>query len=209
MSITDKLTDAYHAHADALPQFGWPSEIVRWMELLVCFIHQSRETGAIEDVREALTIWQKLDLIAPARLVGVTPGSEEEVILLFTLKQHGFDSDEAKRALSMAIETAQAVAAHYGGKIQRCLRVHAIALRDELMRTFEDTGLNESKLRYAVTHWLQNTTNAPISLEHESMLAFCRDNEIDMDALRAAADELDINLSQLDDLFDLQAKRMS
>jgi hypothetical protein len=206
MSLKEKLAEAFRAYGDALPQYGWPSEVDRWMELLVCVIHQTRSASRIEDVREVLEIWQKLDLIAPQRLVAVAPGSEQEVVLLFILKQEGFNPDEAKRAVEAAVKTAEAVNVHYNGKIQHCLRAHATMLRDELVQAFENTGLPEGKMRYAVTHWLQNTTNAPISLEHESVLAFCRDNGIDMGALREAADELDINLSQLDDLLEAQAE---
>jgi hypothetical protein len=207
ISLREQLADAFQAHRDDLPQYGWPSEVDRWMELLVCIIHQTRPNGAIQDVREVLEIWRKLELISPPRLVAVAPGNEEEVVMLFTLKQQGFSADEAKLAVGAAVKTAQAVNVHYNGKVQHSLRTHATMLRDELVQAFEDTGLPEQRIRYAVTHWLQNTINAPISLEHESVLAFCRDNGIDMHALREAADELDINLSQLDDLLDAQVQR--
>jgi hypothetical protein len=206
VSLKEQLAEAYRAHADSLPQYGWPSEVDRWIELLVCVIHQTRSAGRIEDVREVLEIWQKLDLISPSKLVAVKAGSEEEVVLLFTLKQEGFNPDEARRAVEAATKSAEAININYKGKVQHCLRAHATTLRDELVLALGNTGLAEDKIRYAVTHWLQNTTNAPISLEHESVLAFCKDNGIDIGALREAADELDINLSQLDDLLNAQVE---
>ena len=206
-SLKDQLNSAFHAHGTDLPQYGWPSEADRWTELLVCLIHQTRSAGAIEEVREAIEIWRRLDLVAPSELAAIQSGSKEELVMLFTLEKLGFTDEQAKEALGAAMKAAQAVNLRYSGKIQRCLRTYATLLRDELIQIFSDTGLPEDKIRYAITHWLQNTTNAPISLEHETVLAFCRDNETDLTALHEAADELNLNLSQLDDLLEARMRQ--
>jgi len=209
MDAAASLADALEAHGDELPQFGWPSETARWMELLVCLVHQVRASGDIKEVRRALAIWRELKLIRPPDLTSVTKGGQDEIVLQVVLKRHGFNEEEASRAVSVAVRAASEVTTRYAGKLQRCLRAHAEAARDELLNAFAEVGVPAERLRFALTHWLQNTTNAPLSLEHESVVAFCTAHDISLQDLREAADELDVNLSQLDDLLDLQADRRS
>jgi hypothetical protein len=209
MDVVASLTDALEAHGEQLPQFGWPSETGRWMELLICLVHQMRPSGDIQEVRRALSIWRELGLVGPGALTSVTKGGEDEIVLQFVLKRHGFGEGEALDAVRMVVSAASAVVTRYGGKLQRCLRAHAEAARDELATAFAEVGVPLERLRFALTHWLQNTTNAPLSLEHESVVAFCTGHGISMQELRKAADDLDLNLSQLDDLLDLRAQHQA
>jgi hypothetical protein len=206
LSATQRLADVLELHREKLPQFGWPSEAQRWKELLVCLIHQTRQVGAISEVRNVLAIWEALDLIAPDKLLGVGERTNEEAFLLFTLKRHSFSDLEARSALDLARRAAEAISKNYEGKVQLLLRKHATNLRDEAVNILSNAGLSEDKTRFAITHWLQNTTNAPLSLENASVRAFCQENEIENSALVRAADELDINLALVDDLLDLLVK---
>jgi len=204
MEAKSRLIEVLETHGGALPQYGWPSEVDRWMELLVCLLHQVRREGSIAEVREALAIWRDLGLITPAELLHAAPGEEDETALRVVLKRHGFTDDEAREAVGIARGMARAMVERYGGKIQRCLRRHAEAARDELAEALGTAGVPPAALRFALTHWLQNTTNAPVSLEHDTVVEFCRAHGATMEELRDAADELDLNLSQLDDLLELE-----
>ena len=206
MDAKARLLEAYQAHGASLPEYGWPSETDRWMELLVCVLHQVRREGPITEVREALLLWRELGLISPAALASLAQEEEYEIALRIALRRRGFSAEEAQEGVAVARELAAAVLARYDGKIQLFLRRHAEAALEELADALGGAGVPADTLRFALTHWLQNATNAPLSLGHESVEAFCRKHELSAEQVRAAADDLDLNLALLDDLLEAAAR---
>ena len=167
-------------------------------------LHQVRREGPITEVREALLLWRtRADFASGAGFTGAGRG----------IRNRAPDSAPAAWVL------CRGSAGGRGGRPRaRCggacpLRRQDSAFSDvaeaaleELADALGGAGVPADTLRFALTHWLQNATNAPLSLGHESVEAFCRKHELSAEQVRAAADDLDLNLALLDDLLEAAAR---
>ena len=201
-SLQSNLASIIDDYGSDLPVGNWSSEKDRWQELLVCMINQVKPEPNMDEVREATDIWEKLNLASPSTLSTIKDDDREYSFLVMTLLQYDFTEHEAQTAVNTAIALAKAVTDNYNGKIQTCIRKYSAALRDELTKTFAEIGLDDSQVNYGVVHWLQNTTNAPLSLSHESVTAFCKETNVTQQELWNAADNLEINLAVIDDVLE-------
>lgn len=201
-SLQGSLASIINDYGSDLPVGNWSSEKDRWQELLVCMINQVKPEPNMDEVREATEIWEKLNLTSPRALSAIKEDDREHSFLLMTLMQYDFTADEALTAVNMVIALGKIVSQNYNGKLQTCIRKYAAALRDELTKTFADVGLDNSQINYGVVHWLQNTMNAPLSLSHKSVIAFCREKNVTPQELWDAADQLEINLAVIDDVLE-------
>lgn len=200
--LEDILSDILLNYGVDLPTSLWASEKDRWLELLICVINQVVPAPNITEVREIVDIWEKLHFTSPASLSAIQTSSKEYAVMIITLQQYGFDDQEATVAANSAIGLAKAVQHHYHGKIQTIIRKHAEALQKDLVDAFAAIDLDSTQINYAVIHWLQNTANAPLTLSHQAVKNFYKEKGIDEAALVAAADQLDINLSVIDDVLE-------
>lgn len=204
-SLQGTLASIINDYGSDLPVGNWSSEKDRWQELLVCMINQVKPEPNMDEVREVTEIWEKLNLTSPMILSALKEDDREYSFLVMTLLQYDFTEHEALTTVNMAIALGKAVADNYNGKIQTCIRKYAVALRDELTKTFADVGLDDSQINYGVVHWLQNTMNAPLSLSHQSVTAFCKEKGVTPQELWNAADILEINLAVIDDVLERRA----
>lgn len=201
--VDDSLLDLFNKYGSDLPQYQWASETERWMELLLCLTDQTIKESDLNNVREALQMCWRLDLIEPAHLVTHDLNSRGTQTILLVLERHGLSLDQAQQTLKLWIKAAEMVEQHYGGKLQLALRKHAENLRQELCEMFAGLELTPDRLRFAMTLWLQNVVSAPLSLEQPSLAAFCEENDAKLESLFMAADKLNVNVAVLDDLIEL------
>jgi hypothetical protein len=132
------------------------------------------------------------------------PGSQARTVFEYVLNQYGFSDEEAESATATLSQAGAVIHREYGGKLQRYLRRHAKAMRDDLTQAFGNDALAKPKLQYAITHWLQNAFGLPISLQSEAVAEFCKEEDVTIEQLWQAADQLDINLAIVDDVLEIE-----
>lgn len=206
MDLKKQLNELFEHYGEDLGDYAWLYESDRWVELIFCLLNQCVDQDP-EIIREAASMLQNLDLLNTEDMVSLgKPGHEKTIAAAYVLKAHGFSEKEARRAIVLLASTAKAIQKTYGGKIQRYLRKHGMAMREELVNAIGFDSLDQGQLRYAITHWLQNALSLPISLEHQAILGFCRKNNVTLEDLLHTADDLDLNIALLDDLLEIEQK---
>jgi hypothetical protein len=205
MDLKTRLQELCARHESDLATYAWVSEDDRWAELVFCLLDQCHRQDP-ETTRSAVTTLQYLDLLESAKLalLDQPAGAEAATVVAYVLKQHGFPPEPVAKSLSVLAHVAQALQRDHGGKMQRYMRRHAEALRDDLVGALSNGALSGAEWRYAVSHWLQNAFSLPLSLEHEAVKEFCAQNEVSTQDLWLAADELDLNLALVDDLLEME-----
>jgi len=200
VDVKMKLAALYERHADDMGDHAWPSEGERWGELVFCVLVQCGGEST-EATRRAVSILEQLALLSPSKLASMQPGSPEQSAFAHVLSCAGFAAEESARTLQLLPALARAVNGRYGGKLQRLVRSHAEQLRDALVTEFASPHLGEAQLREAMSHWLQNAFNLPLSLQNKVVSAFCEANNLTIETLTAAIDDLDLNLALVDDIL--------
>lgn len=198
MTLADRLQRMYEKHRAELPEYAWASERDRWAELVFCLLSRLREEE-LEATRAAVDLLNLLGLLRVEVLAGLS--GEDASILQRVLRSHGFSPAQASRAAEVLAAVAARTQQEYDGKLQRVLRKHGELLRRELSAAFTACGLEQTELDHAVSQWLQNAVNLPISLENDAVKAFCKSQRVRLDQLLEAADALDVNVALVDDLL--------
>ena len=193
--LAQDLQRLYFTARSRMAHYPWSSEQERWAELVFCLldrIHPNHDRA----VRSAVRILLQLRLLDVEKLVAMRrPTEEHPFVLTYVLRQHGFDEKEAAHSVQLLMNTARVVQEHFDGKMQRFLRQHGTAMRDELTGLFGDLELDSQELRYAIALWLQNALFMPIPLEHESLVAFLERKNVDLEELLEASDEIGLNIA--------------
>ncbi|MGB8951187.1 MAG: hypothetical protein WCC06_00775 [Candidatus Aminicenantales bacterium] len=204
MDLKTQLQKLFEKHEPDIGEYAWMYETDRWAELVFCLLNQCGRQ-APETARMAVDMLQNLELIQVDKLAAIRKLNDENaVVLSYILKRYGFSEGDSQRAIRLLAHVARVIQKEYGGKIQRCLRRHGEMIRDELAGAFGSELLKEAQLRYALSHWLQNAFSLPISLEHRAVKEFCRKNRVRIQDLWRASDDLDLNISLVDDLLDME-----
>jgi hypothetical protein len=205
MSLKSDLERVYQQYGPTLGNYAWMSETDRWAELVFCLLQQcGGEDPAL--TRDAVAALQYLGLINIERLSTVANGdisSEDAILLAAILKRQGFSQEASQSAVSLLSHVARVLKEGYDGKVQRYLRKYGQAMVDELVNAFGTEALEEDRLRYAITYWLQNVLSMPVSLAHPAVIRCCEKHSASLDDLLACADELDLNITVVDDLLEL------
>ena len=205
VDLNEELRSLAERHLPELDDLRWASEADRWAELIFCVLNSFAE-DAPERCRLATGTLAELDLLAPATLAGVDdPHSEAHIMAKHVLRLHGFTEANLAGVLGALGTVSRQTIAGFDGKLQRYLRQLGEAARDSLAARFGDSP----QLRRAVTHWLQNTLNLPLSLEDQAVREFCERLAITQADLEAAADSIDLNVAVVDDIIGLAAARES
>jgi hypothetical protein len=195
----------------------WYNEQHRWIELvgalLSAKLHIPNST-----LRLMLQQLRTLDLLSIPRLLQTSPifvdASSEEVVLetLATLRDRGLSEADAMDAAKVIHEAAHCLGDKYNGKVQLALRKAGEELLNAMRKEIKLESLSEEELRVALTIWLQNVLNLPISLSLPSIQRFCKTHGISAMRLIEGADHIDLNMAALDDLvehWDLKQRRSS
>lgn len=204
MDLSSELRELSLRHLDSLGPMPWAAEADRWAELVFCLLNAVAADDP-ERSRELTDDLHRFGLIEPAVLLEVDdPASDTHRVVRHLLDRYGFDRAQITTATGVLARLARFVTDGYGGKLQRYLRRNAERMRDELVSELGG-GTPEPLLRLAVTHWLQNAVDLPLSLEDDAVRAFCAARGIDQATLELAADEVGLNLALVDDVIRLEA----
>jgi hypothetical protein len=196
-------------HADQLAAtHQWLSERERWSELVFA-VFASVSQLSEERLRAVVQEMNALDLLTVPGLAEIKRGglgSEHGHSCLTFMLEAGIPQLVAKRGLTSAAEAAHAIQKTCGGKVQLWLRSHGERMLTDLLKTIRFTRLGKEEAQYALTYWLQNVLAMPLSLRDKNVLQFARQNHFSVNAVVAAADELDLNLALVDDLIHLDQR---
>ncbi|GAA0404298.1 hypothetical protein GCM10009541_54380 [Micromonospora gifhornensis] len=204
MDLPSELRELSLRHLDGLGAIPWAAEADRWAELVFCLLNAVAGDDP-ERSRELTDDLHRFGLIEPAVLLDVDdPASDTHRVVRHLLDRYGFDQAQIVTAAGVLSRLAQFITDGYGGKLQRYLRRNAERMRDELVSELADEA-PQPLLRLAVTHWLQNAVDLPLSLENAAVQEFCAARGIDQAALELAADEVGLNLALVDDVIRLEA----
>jgi hypothetical protein len=194
--VKSHLFKLYFENTPLLAKHPWEWETERWFELIFCILTEG--IGIKPSLaRRATNALAELKLIS-VPLLARDPKTDliKEVLL-----QIGFSKDEANKATDAIVRISEVSKQKWNGHIQKFLRKYGEAMVDELSDGLS-AALNEKGARRAATLWLQNVVNAPLLLESDSHVQqFCRKHGITPCSLVDLADELDANVSFVDDLL--------
>jgi predicted ester cyclase len=204
--VVERLEALYAEYAPAMTGYVWLSEADRWAEFAFCLANQCGTADA-EATRAAVDDLYGQGLLRVSTLAAVDdPAETVAVVAAYTLERYGFTEAESERAVRLLSDVARALQTHADGKQQRFVRQFGEQLRDELVEAADTEAVDEARLRYATTHWLQNAFELPISLQHEAIEAFCERHDVTPEELWRAADEAELNVAVVDDLLNLDRK---
>lgn len=209
-----ELTDAHYLIARLMAQpeanlllesHRWPNERERWRELVAC-IFVSAIAEPDHEVREVVDVLERMALLEAAHWGGGTAeereGLQRRVVTVLT--EEGISREDAQRAVTALHEVAAVLTEKYESKVQVLLRKHAHALLGALLREFSPRTISAGAVKEALTLWLQNVANLPISVDDQHVQSFCSAHNLTTVQLTQAADDLDVNVGLLDDLIQLR-----
>jgi hypothetical protein len=180
----------------------WISEEDRWFELIFSLLVTACD----------LPEWQVrgvVDRIASIRLLSIDALADPDGVALGRAKamaiEGGLGADGVEGALNAAAEAARAVKRDYGGKLQKLLRAESERLLNSITVAFGIDSLTRDQTGAALTYWLQNIMNAPLSLRDGDLAGFAQAQGLSPDDVIRGADSLDLNIALVDDLIRLNA----
>jgi len=177
----------------------WPNETDRWHELVHALLNPILPLSDLH-VRAIVDRLAILELLDSSAWASASEHSTIRQRLVAVLTAEGLERTVAERAAAVLAEAARSLARGYGGKAQRCLRAVGEQALAMLGEAFDLPSLGKTASREALTVWLQNVANMPISLADESVIDYCNEQEVSLDELVQAADEIELNIAVLDDL---------
>jgi hypothetical protein len=186
----------------------WVSEAERWKELVFALLTRTTSLPQVT-VRVVTDTLFHLDLLRVSSLSGIRKGRppapdfndphSQRIIQL--MLDGGFTHEEARKGVTAVCEAAAALATRFSGKIQCYLRSYGERMLEEAPAMFQFSQMDRQTVRSAITFWLQNVLNMPLSLQDKSVESFSRDNGLTSAQCFQAADDLDINVAVIDDLL--------
>jgi hypothetical protein len=193
----------YVAGGSVASSHQWLWEGERWKELVFALLAQVSTVGE-DAVREIADELYQLDLLDVETLAGLRrKGRGDESTagrIIAIMREGGIGKDEAALGLASICDAASGLVANHSGKIQFYFRAHAQRMVKDAQKVFGLSAMKEHEARMAITYWLQNVLNMPLSLQDKTINTFAGEHGVTGAALYAAADELDLNVALLDDL---------
>jgi hypothetical protein len=207
LEIYELLKTIYLQNMTSIPSsYQWENESHRTQELFFCLLHEMSDNEGLLD-REMIEGMSRIGLfdikrMANSQIVGRKDATGLAGAFVETMIENGFDKEQATRCTESLFRLAKVIEEKYNGKMQIFLRKYALMMLDELEREiYSEVRVDKSKLRNAITLWLQNTLEMPILLDDNVTKTFCSSKNITKDKLIEAADRLDLNLAVVDDLL--------
>lgn len=206
MDYRMQLKRLFDQYGPLIKGHPWTSEDDRWAELVFCLLLQCSQKDA-KSIRLLVTDLRKLSLLDIDRMVSLDdPANQTRVVFVYMLQHHMFAEGTIAKTCTLLAHVARHLRENYDGKIQRFLRHHGEAMRDELVGELSSASLNESILTAGITLWLQNVLSIPISFQPSVVSDFCRANSISPEDLWEASDAMNLNLAVVDDLLEIASK---
>lgn len=183
----------------------WLSEVERWKELVFSLLSRALPLSSAV-VRHAVAFLASLGLLEiDAELTGPEHAVRRRR-LTEALLDLGWSDENAARAFGIIREAGQGLDQHFSGKVQLALRKYAELMLVELTATFAFTALDEAATRDALTLWLQNVADLPVSLRTPDLTDFCQRYGVDEPTVIRVADSINVNLAFLDDVLASHAR---
>lgn len=194
--------------SDLVHNHPWIWEVDRWKELVFSLLTRTADVPE-HGLRVLVDDLERLGLLDVALLARMAGASDPSVRGRFVklLQERGLSEEDARRAMTTLCEAAVGLQNHHQGKIQHYLRHYGEMMLRDLPTTFRFTALSEQAAREAITYWLQNVANVPLSLADTSLDQFCRENQLSIDDIFAAADAINLNVALVDDLAQRYVER--
>jgi hypothetical protein len=182
----------------------WLWEGDRWKELVFALVTRTSNLSeaATRAVTEQLLHLGLLEVRGLAAIEPVSLGPDvlsARIIDIF--HEAGMTGEDALRSFTTIREAAKALTKHHDGKVQLFLRRCAEQMIEEAMHLFNFSELSSNEATYALTYWLQNVANMPVSLKDETVKALASQHGLTVDDIFEAADALDINVALVDDIL--------
>jgi len=186
----------------------WPRETDRWRELVFALLTRviSRPEQEIRDLTNRLQLLGLLEIdeCGEMPLRGTIP---DPTGVHYRRMLEVFNDTKISRAEAIAgsraiHEAARVLVDRFEGRIARCIRAAGAKIVEDLLQTFRFEVISERTAEEALTYWVQNVMSIPLSLNDESVRAFCRAHGITPKELETAADDLDVSIALVDDLTD-------
>ena len=204
MDVHDELKDLTVRFEDDLGLMPWASEVDRWLELLFCILNSFVDDAVL--ARDMADLVQQLGLAEPAKLAeAADETSTAGVVLRHILRDGGLADEDVAAAARVLSQAGTAVQEKYEGCFQLGLRRYATVVRDGIAADLS-ASQPDARLTRAVTHWLQNTSNMPLSMASDEVVAFCRERGLSVGDIETAADRIGLNVAVVDDVIALANK---
>lgn len=183
----------------------WPHEEDRWQELVFCLLSRCLTRPEVE-VRQLTGLLRFLNLLKvsdwdDSEAADDSDNNRVAERAFEVLTENGINAADAKRCVEVIGQAAMSLSDAYDGKVQQALRTIGETAQDLLMRTLDISSLDDAARKEALSCWLQNVANLPLSLERNSMATFCATYKVSPQDLLRAADDMDVNTALLDDLL--------
>ena len=179
----------------------WISEEDRWLELVFSLLSHSVD-------HPQWFVRAVVGRIATLRLLSVSALASPDGVALARAKlmaqEAGLSAEGVEKALNAAAEAAKSIEAKFSGKLQRLLRAESEKTLANIRQALEINSIDQRVSGLALTFWLQNVMNAPLSLRDEEVSRFSADEGLGPADIIEAADALDLNLALVDDLIRLE-----
>lgn len=200
---TDLLFQLYKAYEPIVDKHLWPWESLRWQELVNCILTAVVESKVTPTaIREVTRIMGWVGLLNVNRLAALQAPADPTLTTIATLLEGaGFTTEESQVAASAIREAAVGFQRAYEGKVQKYLRHYGMIMLDEVIRTFSFSQLSGDATRRAFSLWLQNVLNMPVPTDDPMCNQTCKRLEVPYEAMVKAADEIDLNVSLLDNVL--------
>jgi len=191
-------------------QHRWSHEAERWNELVAALLSVTLKLprAGIAHLVGRMNILGLLDVDTWSELPADFDAASKSATVersLELFEEHGVKGPEGMRAIRSVHEAAHAVQARYRGHIQIALREAGEQVLALLKDALNLTSIPDFEARQALTLWLQNVLNLPISLQSANLDAFSKRHAISVEKLTEAADELNLSIPALDDLVEYWA----
>jgi hypothetical protein len=183
----------------------WLWEVERWKELIFSLLNRALPLSSTM-IRHAIASLAPLGLLEINAALTGPEHTLRERRLTEVLLDLGWNDENAARAFAIIREAGQGLEKHFGGKVQLALRKYAELMLTELSDTFAFTALDEAATRDALTLWLQNVADLPVSLRTQDLTDFCQRYGVDELTVIRVADSIDVNLALLDDVLASHAR---
>jgi hypothetical protein len=186
---------------EMLEPLPWADEESRWFELVFSLFAAVSDAPEGE-LRALVGTLASLELITVEALVSSPETAVQRAV--DEAIAAGIDATAATAALGAATEAANVLAGSYGGKMQLLLREEGEALLRNITEKLGISALDQGAVGHALTYWLQNTLNLPLSLRDRALQEFAGRLGVSVQELVSAADSLDLNVALIDDLIRYQ-----
>jgi hypothetical protein len=202
-----QLRKLFHTQLENYDVYHWPNEDMRYTELVFSLLSFQNPpfTNVLREIVSRLYDLGLLDVQSLSTMefsndsIDMNNKTSQRISQILT--EYGFTFEQTKSCIITLYQLANSLKNNYDGKVQKYFRKYGQLMLDGLEKDFSITNMDKDIIRQALTFWLQNVLNMPISLMNQDLETFCNKIGVTSEELIAEADKLNINVAILDDLI--------